>query len=118
MSCLFNSLSHFVSEDSFTIRQRICDYLTTNPVLFAEIPANLVIEWETGCNLSDYVARMRSTSTWGGAVEIRCFVNMYKINVEVVNIRDSSGKSIIFTNESSPQSLRISWSGGHFEPIR
>jgi hypothetical protein len=118
MSCLFNSLSHFVSEDSFNIRQRICDYLTTNPVLFDEISASLVIEWETGSNLRDYVTRMRSPSTWGGATEIRCFVNMYKINVEVVNIRDSSGKSIVFTSASSPQTVRISWSGGHYEPIR
>ncbi len=118
MSCLFNSLSAFVSEDSFTIRQRICDYLTTDPNLMDGIPASLVIEWENGSNMKDYIERMRSTSTWGGSIEIKSFVNLYKINVEVVNIRDSSGRSIIFTGETSPRTIKISWSGGHYEPIR
>ncbi len=31
MSCLFNSLAKFVSDDSYRIRTRICDYLATNP---------------------------------------------------------------------------------------
>lgn len=78
------------------------------------IPANLVIEWENGSSLKDYIARMRSTSTWGGGIEIRSFVNLYKINVEVVNIRDSSGRSIVFTTGTSPQTIKISWNGGHF----
>ena len=30
MSCLFNSLSYFVQEDSYKIRQTICDYLQEN----------------------------------------------------------------------------------------
>ena len=34
MSCLFNSLSHFIGEPSNEIRQKICDYLQENkPIL-------------------------------------------------------------------------------------
>ena len=30
MSCLFNSLSYFIKEDSYIIRNKICDYLEQN----------------------------------------------------------------------------------------
>ncbi len=126
MSCLFNSLSKFTEftngNSSYDIRQKICDYLATNPILFDEIKAENVVLWESGMNLSTYIQRMRSTSTWGGATEIKCFCDLYKVNVEVVNIRNESSftlltRNILFEVENSKGLVRISWSGGHYEPL-
>lgn len=127
MSCLFNSLSKFVSDDSGTIRRKICDYLETNPIIFDDAKAEDVINWESNTSLSSYVLRMRNTSTWGGAIEIRCFCNIYNLNVEVINIRggNRNEKSIFFpksfNSEDNKETLenivKISWNGGHYEPI-
>jgi hypothetical protein len=121
MSCLFNSLSKFVSDDSYKIRTRICDYLSTNPILFDEIKASDAILWESGMSLETYVQRMRSPSVWGSALEIKCFVNIYKINVDVVNIRDIPNQritmvnnTISFLNPENMITIRVSWNGSHY----
>ena len=83
MSCLFNSLSYFqpkeneVIHDSFKIRQTICDFLLNendNKNYWHAICPGQIAEFE-GCSLENYVSRMRSTSTWGGALEIIGFIN-------------------------------------------
>ena len=124
MSCLFNSLSKFVSDDSYRIRTRICDYLATNPILFDDIKASDAILWESGMSLEAYVSKMRSPTVWGGSAEIKSFVNIYKINVDVVNIRDFPKQSITminntinFGNSENMITIKISWSGNHFEGL-
>lgn len=131
MSCLFNSFSSFQNvvnkDNSLAIRQKICDYIATNPILFDDINANTIIEWETNMNLQDYVKNMRSTFTWGGAIEIKCFCEIYNCNVEVVNIRSEGGITLLTRNilfQSSKNLdlepfplIRISWNGGHYEPL-
>jgi hypothetical protein len=122
MSCLFNSLSRFVEDDSGTIRKKICDYLETNPILMDEIKAEDIIKWESNINLNDYISRMRNHSTWGGAIEIRCFCNLYNHSVEVVNIRDRKNDTIFFhlkndDDKESSKIVKISWNGGHYEPL-
>lgn len=42
MSCLFNSLSYFIKEDSNIIRNKICDYLEEN---------KQIIEIQVACNI-------------------------------------------------------------------
>lgn len=129
MSCLFNSLDKclkrlpsevlFKDDDSSKIRHRICDYLETNPVLFDDIKTEEIIQWDIPTYiLSTYVNRMRSTSTWGGAIEIRAFVKLYEVDVEVINIRDFTSKSNIeFVNEYNKYKVKITWNGYHYEPI-
>jgi hypothetical protein len=129
MSCLFNSLE-LCSKDitngdnSSIIRQRICDFLITNPILFDNIDAKTTIEWESNMSLEAYVKSMRNTSTWGGSIEIRCFCQIYNCNVEVYNIRDNNkitmiNKNILFqcSNDDLGKIARISWNGGHYEPL-
>ena len=118
MSCLFHSLSRFVGEDSSTLRKKICDYLATNPTLFGDVTASSTMEWD-GVR-GDYVQDMRSTSTWGGAIEIKAFCNLYGMKVVVENIRDRNGDTIEFVPESGAENskeIRITWSGGHYEPL-
>ncbi len=112
-------------DTSLTIRNKICDYLLTNPILFDEIDAKTVIEWESNTDLNSYVNRMRSTSTWGGATEIKCFCEIYKCDVEVFNIRNHGNitlltKSISFQTSQQQENTkiaRVSWNGGHYEPL-
>ena len=134
MSCLFNSLSFFSPDDSYTLIMKPCDYLASNPILMDDMNAELVVLFDSGLLLSEYVNRMRSTSTWGGAIEIKAFCNMFGKNVFVRNIRDRAGAGAGDRNKNiiefiSPgihinnvgcdaDNFHVTWSGGHYEPVR
>jgi hypothetical protein len=128
MSCLFNSLSRFTPGTNATeLRQKICDFLLLDNLGKYNIPNTCSIEHDEirpsdvakleGMTLEQYVSKMRSSSTWGGALEIAAFMRLYNKNVEVVNIRDSSNKPIEFVVLGNTTKVRISWNGGHYEPI-
>ncbi len=129
MSCLFNSFSYFKeitnNDSSEIIRNKICNYLETNPIVFDNVNVSDIILWETNSNLTNYIINMRNTSTWGGAIEIFAFCNIYNVNVNVKNIRDSGDSSLLnniiqFKRLESPESIKaliqITWNGGHYEP--
>jgi hypothetical protein len=119
MSCLFNSLSHFIPEDSHTIRQKICDYLQNNNPIIDGMQTSEVLEIETG-SLDVYIQRMRLTSTWGGAIEIQAACNIWNLKINVSNYRDTGNRVIEFVplHENVERSVGIYWTGGHYEPIR
>ena len=124
MSCLFQSLSAFIQNtDAAMLRHIIADYLEKNPVLYDEIKMADIVAWEEGSpSLQHYVARMRMQSTWGGAIEIKAFCDMFHVCVDVVVLRDR--KSIRFEPSTPPPSFdsekrvfSITWNGYHYEPL-
>lgn len=115
MSCLFDSLSSFVTLKSHELRQGICDYLQTNPLLMDDLNAESVIQNENGNSLENYVRMMRNQNTMGGAIEIRAFVNIFKINIKVRSL--PNGKTIEFVQNSENPWQEIIWTGGHFDPV-
>lgn len=117
MSCLFNSLSYFVREPPQAIRGRICDYLAADPALMDDLSASVVVALENGHALAPYVARMRSPATWGGAIEIRAFVQLWRRPVRVWVIRQRRWIEFPCLEAAGPE-CRLSWTGGHYEPMR
>jgi hypothetical protein len=118
MSCLFNSLSYFFKEDSFIIRQKICDYLQENKPIIEGMDTHQVIAFES--NVDRYIQTMRYRSTWGGAIEIQCACNIWNVQINVSNYRDNNNKIIEFVpiTKQTNNCIHIYWTGGHFEPIR
>ena len=118
MSCLFNSFSRLIGEPPQTIRGKICDYLATDPALMEDLSASVVVLVESGQALEPYVARMRSASTWGGAIEIRAFVQLWRRPVRVLTVRGR--RWIEFpccsSTDTGPE-CKLSWTGGHYEPM-
>lgn len=116
MSCLFNSLSKFIShQDSQKLRQDICNYLESNKPLVDELTIKEIAELD-GLTQEQYIQNMRNDNTWGGAPEIKAFCEMYHIGVKV--LVNSSGKIIDFkASEDFDRFVVISWTGNHFEPI-
>lgn len=115
MSCLFDTLSIHVGLNSNILRQKICDYLEENPNLFEDISTQDYVKWvgEGYSDLESYVTNMRNSSTWGGAIEIKAFCNMFNVNV---NVNDKRGKSdnIEFLVDKETNTLNINWNGGHY----
>jgi hypothetical protein len=116
MSCLFNSLAPAVGIKSEDLRTVIVQYLQTNPVLLDDIKARDIISWSENTSLQDYAARMTQAHTWGGAIEIRAFCELYGTNVCVHVLYTQR----IFTFECSrlaTKTVHISYTGSHFEPL-
>jgi len=119
MSCLFNSLQYFINEDSYHIRQKICDYLENNGQIMDGLDTKFILDMENG----NYITHMRNTSTWGGAIEIQAACNIWKLCIMVKDIRTVSScekKEIEFLPISGivENTIYLEWSGGHYEPIR
>lgn len=116
MSCLFNSMSYFLKTDSTLIRQEICNYLENNNKIIDGLDTKKILNMES----NNYIQDMRKTSTWGGAIEIQAACNIWNMSVIVHDIRNSRRDKIIFIpiNGRINNTINITWSGGHYEPIR
>ena len=113
MSCLFNSLGYFLKIDSFQIRQIICNYLDNNNKLIDGIETNQILSFEN----NNYVSNMRNSSTWGGGIEIQAACNIWKLKINVHNIRDNNSIiSFIPIDNNFINTIDITWNGGHYEP--
>lgn len=119
MSCLFRSLASFIDNISETeLRKMIADYLQTDPFIFNNPDQRLsdILKIDN-IHLHDYVELMRKEHTWGGAIEIKAFCDMFQSKV-VVHIQ-SSKKTVEFYphNEIIRCEFFIHWDGGHYEPV-
>lgn len=120
MSCLFASLGQLTSTDTDFLRQEICNYIAQNPELIEGVDSNHIIQWESGLQLDEYVSRMRHSHVWGGALELKAFVDMTGIPVHVVDVRTHPSHVIKF--EPSESTLKedcrliLNWSGSHYSP--
>lgn len=73
-----------------------------------------------GMDTAEYVRNMRHNSTWGGALEIKAFAEIYQVGV-VVRVRQT-GRDIVFKpssmqNATCLNAVMIEWQGFHYEPI-
>ena len=116
MSCLFNSLSYFLNENSYDIRQKICNYLQNNNPIIDGLNTDFILSLEN----SNYIQNMRNMSTWGGAIEIQSACNIWKSKIIVKDIRNNIGALIEFIPLSNEieKTINLEWNGCHYEPIR
>jgi hypothetical protein len=117
MSCLFNSLSYFIHDNSYDIRQKICNYLEENKPIIDGLDTKFILNLEN----PNYIKNMRNMSTWGGAIEIQAACNIWNAKIIVLDIRTSNRKEIEFiplNNSNTTKLFRLEWSGGHYEPVR
>lgn len=123
MSCLFQSLSSYISHQDYSkLRQDICNFLESNPNILDDMSLEQIVQLDN-LTIQDYIKNMRNNATWGGAIEIKAFCEMYNVNVLVINIRNNerdkdSKKEIKFlSNTPANRWVTITWNGGHFEPL-
>ena len=122
MSCLFNSLHFFIP--SFTpqqIRDKICDYLEQNNPVMDGIETSLLLSLDaSGGTAEQYISKMRSPSTWGGAIEIQAACNIWRTSIIVQNRRGSENSNIEFipVRGAAQSTISVQWTGGHYEPVR
>lgn len=115
MSCLFDSLSKFTTHSSSDLRGHIVSYLKTNPKLMDDTTFEEMMKWED-TDSGTYITDMSSQNTWGGAVEIKAFVNMFEVNV---NVHIPSIQKIVefCYQDNHDKCINILWTGNHFTPL-
>jgi hypothetical protein len=123
MSCLFNSLSHFIPQtDPKAIRQRICDYLQANLPIIDGMTTHDVLQLDSLNTSDQYIGTMRSPCTWGGAIEIQAACNIWNARILVHDTRlGQSNPTIEFVPVSTvaaDKTFTLEWSGMHYEPNR
>ena len=119
MSCLYRSLSYFLKNvQPNRLRNILCDYISSNPTI-GGVKAKDMIYWESGIPYNQYVRKMRNSYEWGGAIEIKVFCDIFKVNTLVLSIPNR--RKIEFLTNHNPKNakwIKIYWTGNHFEPIR
>jgi hypothetical protein len=118
MSCAFLSLSHFINGiNENQLRNIICDFLSTNPKLIDDLTAEQCI-WESNIPLPEYVANMRNPCTWGGAIEIISFCQIFNIDVLIKQINAPEQKDIEFKSKTPTNIIiKLLYNGNHYEPF-
>ena len=116
MSCLFNTLSKFVDLNGTQLRQNICNYMNNNPIIIDQIKLEQFVKGnDEFVNIEKYSNRMKSTSSWGGAIEIKLFCNMYNKSVLVKNTQDGETIEFIPKNKYTENDIiKINWNGSHY----
>lgn len=123
MSCLFDSLAHYIDNvSSQELRFMITEYLEKDPVFFDELDnygrlSSLLQYEDARFSLPAYVKNMKEESTWGGAIEIRAFCELFQVRV-IVRVY-SNKKSIEFVPQSQNphHTVEIGYTGNHYVPI-
>lgn len=119
MSCLFDSLSSFTEHSSRELRSKIVSYLGTNPPLMNEATFKDIMSWEAS-DENQYLNSMNQDSTWGGAIEIKAFVNLFNVNV-IVHIPHLQKTVEFVRNENHKEhypTIHILWTGNHFVSLK
>lgn len=116
MSCLFDSLSTFVNQSSYALRQKICDYIQSNNEIMKDVSNADLINWTSNTNIDEYISTMRSPATWGGAIEIKAFCDIFTTNVRVRSL--PNGRVIeIMCKDNTINWVNLIWTGGHYTPV-
>ena len=125
MSCLFNSLSHFIGQTApQAIRQRICDYLQANLPIIDGMTTHEVLQLNSSKSSDYYIGAMRASTTWGGAIEIQAACNIWNARIVVHDIRaqyqlhNNPIEFLPVSAVAADKTFELEWSGGHYEPIK
>lgn len=116
MSCLFNSLGRILSMDTDKCRQSICNYLESGQPIIDGMKTEDILRLDR----SNYISKMRQSSTWGGAIEIQAACNIWSKRIIVMNHRSGSNEpniEFLPVNGKVDNTIYLSWTGGHYEPV-
>ncbi len=117
MSCLFDSLSPFVGKSSELLRQEVCDYIDSGVSIFDDTSNDDMIAWLANISKANYISSMRRTSTWGGALEIKAFCDMYKKNVRIQSLPNNRDIECLGRGADPRDWITVAWSGGHYSMV-
>lgn len=123
-SCLFHSLAHGLSSDAGRLRHAIADFVETSPETpIGGEPLREWIKWDSSLTPDRYSGRLRSTGSWGGAIEIAIFARLFGIAVYVYEQVDGDSGlhrrvAAFLPPHETEQSAHLVYRGGvHYDAL-
>eukprot|EP00403_Amphidinium_massartii_P041842 CAMPEP_0178445260 /NCGR_PEP_ID=MMETSP0689_2-20121128/40045_1 /TAXON_ID=160604 /ORGANISM="Amphidinium massartii, Strain CS-259" /LENGTH=387 /DNA_ID=CAMNT_0020069745 /DNA_START=13 /DNA_END=1176 /DNA_ORIENTATION=+ len=122
-SCLFHSLSYGLADgtSASTLREEICSFMAKNAGReISGTPLNQWVQWDSGGNISSYVARMRRRGEWGGGIEMAALSQMRRVNVHVYERSRQGGFMRIsaFTFPQARKTINVLYQGAmHYDAL-
>ena len=111
-SCLFSTIAYLIDKDNFNensgliYRIMIVDYIKDNEI------SNDIL----GMEKDEYIKKISEQTTWGGAIELKLFSDIYQIEIASLDVQ--SGRIDIFgeTNDYDRR-IYILYNGIHYDPL-
>ena len=111
-SCLFSSIGYLIDHNNFNemtklqYRQLLVNYLEDNEVEngMLEIPK------------PDYIENIQNPTTWGGAIELKLFSDMFQLEIASIDVR-SNRVDIFGQDKNYPQRIYVLYNGVHYDPL-
>lgn len=123
MSCLFNSIRHFLRNDlnNYDVRKEICEYMKDNRTVdFGNTTLENWIRYSNesekiGTTVEEYAEKMCSPSQMGGGIELTIASRLYDLKI---NVEHNQKIISTFDFSHSPHRLEITllYSGNHYDP--
>jgi hypothetical protein len=98
------------------VRTILVQYLTKNPNING-MRAKEYIYSEKRMSLDEYIAFMKLPSSWGGAIEIKIYCDVFGRNVIVVSQHNYKNIEFFSKKKTNIWDL-IHWNGSHYVPIK
>lgn len=111
-SCLFSSIGYLIDHKNFNettklqYRQLLVNYLEDTDIdnSMLEIPK------------ADYIENIQNPSTWGGAIELKLFSDMFQVEIASIDVQ-SNRVDIFGQDKNYPQRIYVLYNGVHYDPL-
>lgn len=113
-SCLFSSIAYLIDKENFNenskmiFRLMIVDYINDND--------NDISNDILGMDKKDYIEKISQPHTWGGAIELALFSEMFNIMIASMDVM--TGRVDMFGEEKDyDRRIYIMYNGVHYDPL-
>ena len=116
MSCLFDSLSYYVTNmNGKKLRKIIVGFLHEDPILIEpDVRLSKILETENN-HVASYVSKMKSDHVWGGAIEIKAFCEKFGISVYVYVLSNNDIIKFVPSQQKFEKKyIKLTWNGTHY----
>lgn len=111
-SCLFSSIGYLIDNKNFNETTRL-QYRQ----LLANYLEGITIDAVTlGMSKEEYIESIQNPSTWGGAIELKLFSEMFQIEIASIDVQ-SNRVDIFGQDKNYPQRIYVLYNGVHYDPL-
>jgi ubiquitin thioesterase OTU1 len=111
-SCLFSSIGYLIDNKNFNettklqYRQLLTNFIEDNNVDIAML----------GMSKDEYINNIQNPSTWGGAIELKLFSDMFQVEIASIDVQ-SNRVDIFGQDKNYPQRIFVLYNGVHYDPL-
>jgi len=111
-SCLFSSIGYLIDNKNFNettkfhYRQLLVNYLADSKIDDVTL----------GTTKKEYIDNIENPSTWGGAIELKLFGEMFQTQIASIDVQ-SNRVDIFGEDKNYPQRIYVIYNGVHYDPL-